>query len=719
MDWDQRTEEMLQVSTSAALSEREAQETIAILIELIRYHNHLYYVKAQPVISDRQYDHLFSLLQELEERFPSLLRADSPTQRLTVQLQDSFLQADHRVPLLSLQNSYETEQLRDRQTYLSRQVSDLGEVSYFVEPKFDGSGVELVYRDGLLAQAITRGDGMTGELITENIKTIRGVPLVLSDQATSIAELRVRAEVVMPKSSFERLNAYQRAEGLPQFANPRNAAAGSLRQLDPLVVGKRGLTAFVYDLLWIDEDASSHFETQVELFAFLQELGLPVFDRFRHCEQITDVVNLCEDEEIARYFDQQNIEFDGLVIKVNELDKRLVLGSTAHHPRWAIAYKFPTKQVATKLLEITYQVGRTGVITPVASLTPVEINGAMISRATLHNFDYIQERDIREGDTVRVQRSGEVIPYILGPIEEKRAWQEQVVTPPEQCPSCGSLLRRLDEEVALVCPNVDCRAKRQAQLKHFVSKSCMDIDGLGDRLIDLLVEVWLVDSYVDLYRLAESNRRSQLQSLPGIGHKKTQQVLTQLEESKSRPLWRILHAISIPYVGKKMAQTLSSYIANRSETPDLGEVIRLCTDRDGLLEIYGLGKQTVEAIIAFFSDPKHLRDLRELVSLGMSFQPTAAVRGEWVLANQKIVITWTFPRTRDQLIEQIAKAGGQVVGSVSRATDLLLVGNKPGGKLQKAQNLDVPVMQREQFCDAYPCVIPDHVSSHDQQGLFW
>lgn len=800
----------------------EVVSLIVALRDIIQQHNELYYIYAMPIISDGQYDFLFSLLLRWEEKFPDLITPYSPTQQLSIGLQEWFSKKEHGFKLLSLKNSYNADNLRDWASLMERklaskekgatswgemnewvndemskwwndEVDTWGEnnietlqhwnaVTFIVEPKFDGSSVHLIYKYGELLAGITRGDGLVGEDITANVKMLHNLPLFLS-WAEGIEELHLRGEVVMSKTSFEKLNRYQEEEWLPIFANPRNATAGTLRQLDPEVVKQRWLIVFIHELVKLKAESwklQAHLYTQQK--DLLKELGLPFFDWERKYDNIEEVVQCCEDKDIEQSLDEMNIAFDGLVAKVDDLSLRERLGTTDHHPRWAMAYKFPAKQVVTKLHDISYQIGRTGVITPVAELDPVFLSGATISRATLHNFDYIEKLDIRKWDMVRVQRSGEVIPYILGPVKESRSWEEKPLMIPTQCPVCKTTLIRKEGEVALICPSENCPAKIKEQLKHFVSKQCMNIDGLGDQVTALFVETKLIKNIADIYRLGDTDKRMQLRALPWLWSKKITQILAEIEKSKTNPLWRLLHGFGISYVGKKVAKMLAiSYnlqatslkpqatghklqaISKPSSPPDkksgllsvaspsLGErgeidwncisildtLIMFMTDKEALLEIFWLGEQGANALVAWFSDEKNVGMLKELEVYklqALSDKPQAQESKEktsplWVnhmtlFDGKTIVITWTFPVKRDVLSVWIEKQGGKVTGSVSQKTDFLLYGEQAGSKKKKAEELCIETISWEAFVLKYPdsaLLIPstkkkDYVV---QGGLFW
>ncbi len=568
------------------LSIEEIHPIYMALIDCLIDHNHLYYVKHDPMISDQEYDELFAYVQYIEEQFPQLITSNSPTQQLVGQTSEGFLQARHSVKLLSLENTYTAKDLytwHERIQKILDKHQDTTLLSYSIEPKFDGLSVELVYKQGIFFQAITRGDGRVGDDITQNAKTIKNIPQRLHYPR----DIHVRGEIVMPKSIRKELNQEREQEGEVPFANTRNAAAGSIKLLDTKEVAKRKLLCFVYDLL---PSSSLHHPVT------LKDLWFDLFPRKKTWCTIDEVVNWCEDEGTKVYIHQQDIECDGLVIKVESLHHRALLWTTDHHPRRAVAYKFPAQLAATQINTIDIQVGRTGILTPVANIQPVQLSWAILKRVSLHNWDFIKEKDIRIHDWIWIQRSGEVIPYIVSVIHQRRSGNEKIITLPTQCPSCQHAI--IQKDTHYYCINPHCPQKIKQQLLHFVSKQCMDIQGIGESMIDILVDNKIVKTVADIYKLEERNIQLQLMKFPGIGEKKIHEIIKGIHNSKQQPLRRILHALGIPHIGKKMAQDIALQIyATNCQTQDHIEcIIHLLTDNKRLSTIYGIGEKTIQSI---------------------------------------------------------------------------------------------------------------------------
>ncbi len=873
----------------------QAKQIYEDLVKIINFHNWLYYVEANPVISDYEFDQLFDYLKKLEKKFPQLISPDSPTQRLTFQVQTEFKTAKHKVPLLSLDNTYNAEDLYQWYDFLKRQLNPLGieKWSYVVEPKFDWSSVELVYKNGKFVQAITRWDGIIGEDVTENVKTIMNLPLELK-WAEKIKELRLRGEVLMKKSVFERLNQQRAEQWLPLFANPRNAAAWSLRQLDPKITAQRWLVIYVYDLLYmelqeqqnislfsnvkykfIDDNLKNTLSSlvsllkkpifdvsQIDIYNLFERWWLPVWDRIWYAKSIEEVIKICSSEETLSYFKSQDIEFDWLVIKISEIWIRWILGNTGHHPRWAVAYKFPAEQVSTRLISVDFQVGRTGIITPVANLQPVELWWVTISRATLHNFEYIKEKDIRLWDWVWVVRSGEVIPYIVGVIEERRSckegnkitedenkitengkekitedlqksqkiggenhrqfgseitdnyelekvladvlspkliqylnslvseWGGDIVCcsqkaelnidlsfnlntwekfkcwdkllnqlkilvkknclikilPPNCCPVCGSETIKFPGEVYLYCGNINCPAQMKEKLKHFVSKDCMDIQWLGDKFIDLLVDSGLVKHFADIYKLKELDKYSKLVRLPLMWEKRIQDMFAEIEKSKDRHLRRLINALGIRYVGKKTAQILEKALAikflqeNFSELKtslnvliwdvdlllqwvekwlqslsqakleevkkvlksfDWQKFVEYLSDENFTANIYWIWEKTARSLHRYLTNPDNVQVVRELYEVGVRFNhftlldqlETQEQSGEKPLAGIHFSITGTFPISRSKIVKILESYGGKWDEQPKKTTHFILVWQNPGSKLTKAEKYWIEIIR--------------------------
>ncbi len=671
------------------MSERKIDEKIIKEIEelreKIRYHNYRYYVLNEPEISDAEYDRLFRRLVELEQKYPELITPDSPTQRVGTEPQKGFRQIKHRQPMLSLDDCFSEEELREFDARTKRFLGDVSQIEYTAEPKIDGLAVELVYEKGRLTVASTRGDGYVGEDVTANIKTIMSVPLVLRQKKKGLPVpdlLEVRGEVYMEKEAFKRLNKEREEKGLPLFANPRNAAAGSLRQLDPRVTAKRPLDMFCYGVGEVSD--LGPIKTHYELMRQLQQWGFRVnMPYLRLCKSVDEVIEYCNYLEEIR--DTLLYEIDGAVIKVNDLELQKKLGSKARSPRWAIAYKFAPVQETTKILDIEVQVGRTGVLTPVAILEPVEIGGVIVKRATLHNQEEIEKKDIRIGDTVVVQRAGDVIPEVVMPVKSKRTGNEKKFKMPDHCPVCGTKVVQKKGEVAIRCPNKNCPAQIRAALKHFVSKGAMDIEGIGERIIDQMVEKGLVKEEPDIYYLTIQD----LKKLDGIQDKSAKNILNAIEKSKNTTLSRFIYALGIRHVGEHTAQLLAEHFKSleRLKNASLQE----------LLSIKGIGEETARSIKAFFEDEKNLKNIERLLNAGITFEEVKPKEGS-PIAGKTFVFTGALKSmTREKAKKMVIEKGGRVASQVSRNVDYVVVGESPGSKLNKAKQLGKKTITEEEF----------------------
>ncbi len=682
---------LAQESRKSILLAEEAALLIEQLRDNIKQHNQLYYLSDAPLISDAEYDRLFGLLKELEQRFPDLITPDSPTQKLAVVIQDVLKPAQHLTSMLSLDNTYNADDLYDFEKRIRNLVKRDVEIEYVVELKFDGMGICLLYENGLLVRAATRGDGTTGEDVTLNVKTIPSIPHRLKEQMLAKQRIEIRGEIVMPKSSFQKLNRQREEDGKPLFANPRNAAAGSVRQLDTSVTASRDLTGFMYHLSYIErpQDAPA---THWEVLQAFQQMGLPVSEHRKLCLSMEEVVAHVHAIEAQR--DEFPFEIDGMVIKVNDLQLQQEIGSTAHHPRWAVAYKFAARQETTLLQGISFQVGRTGVVTPIAELLPVNIGGVVVKRASLYNADYLVQNDFRVTDTVLVERAGDVIPRVVRFLPEKRNPEAEVFSFPSRCPSCHSQLVHLDEEVAWRCVNISCPAQRLERLIHFAAKDSMDIEGLGERIIEILLQENLINSLADIYRLHESERRDKLMSLPGFGTKSVENLLTAIQNSKKNPLWRLLHGLGILHVGKKTAKNLVA-------DPRIKTLYDIFTlSPEALQEIPDIGPVLAQSIHDYFT-PENQALFAELEALGLSlYNETAALTSsaELPLRGKTFVFTGELDRmSRDEASELVERLGGKAVSSVSKQTGYLVAGTAPGSKYQKAVLLGVTVLNEEEF----------------------
>lgn len=662
----------------------EAKRLIKKLRDEINYHNYRYYVLDDPEISDQEYDQMFKRLVELEAQFPELITPDSPTQRVGATPQVGFTEVTHRVPMLSLENAFSESELKDFLTRAKKGLNNPGDLSFVVDPKVDGLAVELVYEGGHLVSASTRGDGFVGENILPNVKTIMSVPLTLMPlkNAPPIPGLlEVRGEIYMEKEEFKRLNKEREKEGLPLFANPRNAAAGSVRQLDPRVTAKRKLNMFCYGVGIVEPNP---FSTLFELMLAMQAWGLRINRPYiRVLKTEVEIMDYLRELESLR--ESLPYEIDGAVIKVNELSYQARLGQKTRSPRWAVAYKFKANQATTQIQKIEVQVGRTGALTPVAHLRPVEIGGVIVKRATLHNQEEIQRKDIRIGDTVVVERAGDVIPEVVKVVESKRTGTEVPFVMPDKCPVCGTKVVKKEGEVILRCPNPNCPAQSRQYLRHFVSRSAMNIEGLGQKILDQMVEKGIIKDPADLYTLKVED----LLNLERMGPKLAQNIVDAIQKSKKTSFARFLYALGIRYVGEHTAQLL----ANRFK--DIYELME--ADEEELMAIEGIGPQVAESIVSYFSEENN-RDLVErLLENGVQIEYQAQeASGE--IAGKVFVITGSLRgMTREEAKRLIQAKGGVFGSSVSKSTDYLVVGESPGSKLEKARALGIKIIGEEEF----------------------
>ncbi|MBN8252696.1 NAD-dependent DNA ligase LigA [Priestia flexa] len=651
-----------------------SKQRIQELHELLNRYNYEYHVLDQPTVPDAEYDRLMNELIKIEEAFPELKTQDSPTQRVGGQVLDAFQKVEHRTPMLSLGNAFDEQDLRDFDRRIRQAVGD--DFSYVCELKIDGLAISLLYEDGYLVRGATRGDGTIGEDITENLKTIRSIPLRVKDPVT----MEVRGEAFMPRKSFEKLNeAKIQNEELP-FANPRNAAAGSLRQLDPKIAAKRNLDIFVYAMT---DAGEQEVEAHSESLDLLDHLGFKTNKERQKCATIEEVLAYIENWQEKR--PSLAYDIDGIVIKVDAFEQQIELGTTAKSPRWAIAYKFPAEEVVTTLKDIQLTVGRTGVITPTAILEPVQVAGTTVQRASLHNEDLIREKDIRIGDQVVIKKAGDIIPEVVNVITEKRTGEEQEFTMPTHCPECESELVRLEGEVALRCINPSCPAQIREGLIHFVSRNAMNIDGLGEKVITQLFKVELIKDVADLYELT----KEQLIELERMGEKSADNLLKAIEASKENSLERLLFGLGIRHVGAKAAKTLAQQF-------DTMDKLQKAT-YDELVTINEIGDKMADAIVTYFSQEEVQELLSELQEAGVNMtykgpKPVNVEESDSVFAGKTIVLTGKLEELgRSEAKAEIEALGGKVTGSVSKKTDLVIAGEDAGSKLAKANELGIEV----------------------------
>ncbi len=664
----------------AAVPDQARREAEALRREIAR-HDRLYYVLDTPEIADAQYDTLFRRLQELEEAHPALVTPDSPTQRVGGAPREDFTPVPHAQPMLSLGNAFTEEEAREWDGRVRKILHTAEEVAYTCEPKLDGLSVELVYERGVLTLGSTRGDGTTGEDVTANLRTIGSIPLRLAGKDIP-RRLAVRGEVILRKADFDQLNRRREEAGEPPFANPRNAAAGSLRQLDPAVTASRPLTSFMYAVGKVEGSVPP---TQSALLDWLAEMGFRV-DR-RHSGRVPGI-----EGAIARYRalmaerDDLPYEIDGMVIKVDAKKLQEELGEVSRSPRWALAFKFPPQQAVTTVLDIVPQVGRTGVVTPVAHLAPVRVSGVTVARATLHNQDEVERKDVRVGDTVVVQRAGDVIPEVVSVELKKRPAGSRPWRMPEKCPVCGEKVVRLPGEAAYRCANIGCPAQVAERIFHFASRGGMDIEGLGWKKAEQLVERKLARDPADLYRLT----RDQLLTLDLMADKSADNLLAALERSKQTTLPRLLFALGIDQVGEHVARLL----ARRFGTL---EALGRATEEE-LLTVREVGPEIAGNVRAFFDNPHNREVVERLLAAGVSPAEEKAAKAEGALAGKTVVLTGTLTRlTREEAKARVEEEGGRVTSSVSKKTDFVVAGADPGSKLDRARELDVTVLTEEQF----------------------
>lgn len=662
------------------------EKKINELREKINQHDYRYYVLAEPLISDEEYDKLIKELEKLESENPHLITPDSPTQRVGKDLTKEFKPVKHKIPMLSLSNTYDEEDLYDFDRRVKEALPPEEKVEYVVEYKIDGASASLNYVDGYLRTAATRGDGLVGEEITNNVRTIRSVPLkinIAKHIKYKLKDFEVRGEIYMRIKDFEQLNKERELAGEKLFANPRNSTAGTLKLQDPKIVAKRNLNIFLYSLISLDEQ----LESQEENLKLLKQLGFKVNPEYKICKNIEEVLTFCKKLEEKR--ESLDYEIDGAVIKVNSIRQQNILGSIAKSPRWAVAYKFKAKQAFTKLNDIVWQVGRTGAVTPVAELEPVKLAGSTISRATLHNLDEIKRKDIRVGDTVVLEKGGDVIPKIVAVILEQRPAKSKPTLPPENCPVCNSKLIQPQDEVALYCENPECPAQIKGRLIHFASRGAMDIEGLGDALIDLFVEKGFIKHFSDIYKL--KNRREELVQIERLGEKSIDNILKAIEKSKEQPFHKVLFALGIRYVGAGAAQKIANHFGNIDSL--------IAASEDEVSSIYEIGPSISKSIKNFFSNKNNLHIIEELKSAGLNFK--SDIKREIknsALTNKTFVLTGTLSSlTREEASVRIIERGGKVTSSVSKNTDFVIAGEKAGSKLDKAEKLGVKILNEEEF----------------------
>lgn len=680
------------------------EDQIDRLSDALRFHEYRYYILNDPLISDFEYDQLYKALEKIEKEHPDLITPDSPTQRVGKSLTTAFPTVQHLVPMLSLDNSYNSEDLIDFDRKV-REGTGLEEIEYCVEPKFDGASISLIYEEDRLARGATRGDGVHGDDITPNIRQIRSVPLSVRFSEYGLDNVEIRGEVLINKNNFKKFNEQLAEQGLTPLANPRNAAAGTLRMKDPSIVGRRKLEAFTYQVSYytlqeskgpaikkgelFDDNTTGHREPQThsQSLEMLWDLGFrSPKQEMKVLKGIQAVIDYCNTFEAKR--DDLPYEIDGMVIKVNSYEQQEMLGMTTHHPRWAMAYKFKARQATSKLLRVEYQVGRTGNIGPVAKLEPVAIGGVTVSSVSLFNEDNIKEKDLRIGDMVLVERAGDVIPYIVKSLPELRNGNEEIIQFPTHCPACGDELYRAEEEPAWRCTNINCSAQVLERLMHFASKDAMDIRGLGEANIRKFYELGLLKTIPDIYRL----NYEAIGTLEGFGPKSVNNLRSAIEHSKTQPLHRLIFALGIRFAGETMAKTLAQAVKHIFDLKDLTQ--------ESLLELEDVGPKVAGSIVIFFANDDNIAMLKELESLGVQLKNEKKQHASGGnLEGLTFLFTGTLTKLkRNDAEEMVEKNGGKILPGVSSKLSYLVVGEDAGSKLEKAKKIQsIRVISEDEF----------------------
>ncbi|HUT46988.1 MAG TPA: NAD-dependent DNA ligase LigA [Sedimentisphaerales bacterium] len=657
---------------------KDVRKQIERLRKEIRQHDYLYYVLNQPIISDRQYDRLFAELKKLEAANPQFVTADSPTQRVSEKPLEGFAAVRHAVPMLSMDNTYNADELRAFDERVAKQLGSK-DYDYVIELKIDGLAISLRYERGALTTAATRGNGEVGDDATANVRTIRAVPLVLLGGSKIPAVLEVRGEVYMPTSSFVELNRLRAEAGEPAFANPRNAAAGSLKLLDARVTAARNLSFFAYATGQVSEPlAANHYES----LRRFKELGLPVNPNIKKARDIDEAIDICSGWSEKR--SDLDYQIDGMVIKINRFEQRDILGATGRAPRWCISYKFAAEQAETTVESIDVQVGKSGILTPVANLTPVLLAGTTVKRASLHNFDELKRLGVGQGDTVIIEKAGEIIPQVIE-VKTKATANVPVFKVPKTCPICASAAVKDEDGVYIRCVNRDCPGQLKERLKYFAGRGQMDIENLGPALIDQLIENGLVGNFADLYKLS----KAQLTGLERMAEKSAANVIKAIDDSKTRPLWRLIAALGIRHIGGQSAQILAEHFGSLSALMAAGQ--------EELAEIDQIGPTMAKSLYEYFRDPENRSVMDQLLAAGVKPEQPKTRRSD-KLAGKTFVVTGTLETfSRQQAEQAIRQAGGKPSSSVSKKTDFVLAGENPGSKLDKARKLGVEVIDEKQF----------------------
>ena len=657
------------------------KKEIEQLRKKIRYHNYRYYVLNQPEISDFEFDSFMKDLEKLEEKYPEMKDPNSPTQRVGGKPLEGFSNVTHEPPMLSLDNTYNEKELEEFEQRVLKNLEDkIDTIEWVIEQKIDGVAVSLEYENGKFLKGSTRGDGVVGDDITQNLKTIKSLPLELLDDGKNYSRLEVRGEVFMPDSSFLKLNKEKEEKEEQLFANPRNAAAGTLKNLDPRVVAERNLDIYIHSYGTLPRDIKTHREA----LDILEKVGFKVIPLRELRSSIEDSKNLIKEWSTKRF--KLPYQTDGLVFKINSLNARDFLGSTSKSPRWAVAFKFPAERKVTRLNEIKVSIGRTGIATPIAMLEPVFVAGTTVSRASLFNKDEIERKDIRVGDKVFIEKGGDIIPHVVGVDKDVRDGSEKKFKFPNRCPVCGESLIRPEGEVYYRCINVGCPSQVKKSILHYGCRDGMDIEGLGEVLVNQLVEKNLVSNYADLYYLKQEN----IEELERMGEKSAENLLKGIENSKKKPFDRLIFSLGIPFVGTYNAKLIAG------EFPSIDELKGATCE--GLLEIKGIGENTASSVVSFFSNKKNLSVIEKLREAGVSMEGKAREGAKLPLSGKKFVFTGELEKyTRREAQELVERLGARAAGSVSKNTDFVVVGENPGSKFEEAKKLDVKVIGEEEF----------------------
>ncbi len=700
------------------ISQSDIQKIYQELIDCITDHNHLYYIQSSPIISDFEYDQLFDYLKKIEQSFPYMISWDSPTQKLVNQIQDDFKKANHKIPMLSLENSYNAKDLIEWEKRILRILEKAWikhKPTYYIEPKFDWISIELIYKNWIFKQAITRWDGITWEDVTENVKTIKNIPKKLKniDLYWYSNNISFRWEILIWKSKLNKINQQREKDWLQIYANTRNLASWSLKQLDTNITASRNLQCFIYEIL--NNSIISKNET-----ISIKELWLPTYPTISSSKNIEDIIKVCKDLKTKDKLQKEDIDFDWLVIKVKENNLREFVWSTAHHPRRAIAYKFPAEQVSTQIKSVEFQIGRTGIITPVAKLEPVKLSGATISSVSLHNFDFIKEKDIYKNDFVRLQRSGEVIPYIVWTIVDRRKDNAKKIFPPNNCPSCNTKLTHID--MHYYCKNPECPAQIKEKIIRFVSKNCMNIEWIWESIVEILVDNNIVSNIADLYKLLDFETERVIRRFPWFADKKITEIKKQLKESKNKEFRRLLNWLWIPSIWKKTAKDISislskilnvipadagisenknRFLSTQEWQTNLKKITKYLTNPEFLISIYGIWEKMVQWIINYRN--ANLELLKKLEKIWLNFSTESQITNYQSSIINSFSITGSFDLPRPKIIEEMEKNWYTFDSNPNKNTNYMLIWSKPWSKLSKAEELWIKVIKwRENIIRQFP-----------------